>query len=1051
MRYHYVDISTIIINTIITAITSRADDSARSTPGRRQVTESSPSSAGRGQPPTTGRAPLGERRARDHQADPAVELRRLFTRFLPEGAAVDARFTDATRTAVIGVGPLPFEAPVVAALLADALAGTSLRARLGGGASLLVRPTGTGKAEEAGEVEILRAPPESGVTRVDAISEPALATIGRIVARVPDWPGRLDEHGRHTVSLTSPPPGPHFHVNVLLGNRVGFAHTLQTTPKSVVDRLGRGSFRSHAATQVLATRWDMRSEENGFPANRQFYLTEDGRQVFYSALPEDANVEWAETTHAPNRTVIAYRTRCNLEIRRTIFLLPYEPGLPLAVEVQAVEVRNLGGQPRRLRYVGTGMFGAASPGGLMEDVVYTVVSMEGRVLTNPDGTIAAATPHYHAPWAREDARFHTLVAHAGGRTIYPNEFSTSYNDFVGSSSLDRPAGLGLLPNALARKGPGFFALGVSFDLPPNGRSRIDGFTGLVSSKDGESPGEAALRPQVQLLLERYASAEAVDAALARVVEFADRFAGHIRLSSGDRQLDAYVNQNLPFQVLYQTFVSRSFCQTQKGYREIGFREIQDLFAAMPHFVAMGHQPLVKDLLREWAGQVHDLGFANHNFYWAGKEPGEWSDDALWLVQALDQYANLTGDFAFLEEHASVAGSRATRSLHDTVAAIVRYSGEISVGRHGLPLLDRADWNDTLRLDPTYLNGPEKARLVAERVARGEPPGPLDGDGSESAMNAFLLKVALDGAARLATGLGRAADAASYGARARSLADAAQHHAWKGDFFARVLFNRADLPFAFLGSTGDGLSADPALPGSYFLNSFTWPILAGVATEEQIRTMLGVIRRFLWTPFGLKLCSPIRYADITERGGSAEYFPGDRENGGVFKHADMMAVVAMIRAANAVADAGLARELRDLAWAVIDLVLPYRCLEAPYRLGGNPRFCTQYNNSETGENIGPILSGTSTWLALALREAFGVSIRPESIDLAPLLAEPTADVTLDLDFGNTTFRIRVEKPRGFSRVREGRYRLTLDGRAIEGHTLPRVADHRRHEVRLSFEA
>ncbi len=50
---------------------------------------------------------------------------------------------------------------------------------------------------------------------------------------------------------------------------------------------------SDADTQVLATRWDMRAEENGFPANRQFYIVENFKKIFYSADVNDNNVESA--------------------------------------------------------------------------------------------------------------------------------------------------------------------------------------------------------------------------------------------------------------------------------------------------------------------------------------------------------------------------------------------------------------------------------------------------------------------------------------------------------------------------------------------------------------------------------------------------------------------------------------------------------------------------------------------------------------------------------------------------------------------------------------
>lgn len=878
--------------------------------------------------------------------------------------------------------------------------------------------------------------------------------VAAALREVPTWAGSLDEQGRHVIDLKAPAPGPHFFTNVLLGNRIGYPRALQTTPKSVVDHLGRGSFRSHAATQVLATRWDMRPEENGFPANRQFYLVEEGRRVFYSADPQDPNVAWARAVHSQNSTTITYRTKCGLEIERTIFLLPYEEGLPLATEVQSIRLTNHGQSGRTLRLVVTGMFGAASPGGLQQDVMYTTVSMQGRVLRNADCTIAAVSPHYHPAWAYEDARFHAMVVHTGERTCYPTEFGTSYNEFVGQGTLEHPEGLALLSNRLARKGPGFFALAAPLDLPAGCMARADNFTGLVSEQPDDGRGEQLLRPQVERLLARFASADEVDRARAANDDFFDRYRRHMQVRSDEAQFDAFVNRNLPFQVLYQTFVSRSFDQTQKGFREIGFREIQDLFASLPYFIAMGEQEFARDLMKEWARQVFELGYANHNFYWRGKEPGEYSDDALWLVQAVDIYLNLTGDQAFLDEACEIAGTSParTRTLYETLQAIVRYSGETSIGKHGLPLLDKADWNDTLSVDAGWLDGPAKeATYLRQLEGRAISPTsvePLESTLSESVMNAFLLKVALDAVRDMAQRRGDTAYTGHLEGLARRLCQNLQDHAWKEDFFARVLFNDG-RGRGYLGAGGDKLSADPHLEGTYFLNSCTWSILSNVATEEQIRTMLGVVKRVLATPHGLKLCSPVRFEAITWRGGSAEYYHGDRENGGVFKHADMMAVVALLKAAREVGSRSLATELRDLAYSVIDVVLPYRTLRDPYVLAGNPRFCTQYNNAETGENVGPTLSGTATWMWLALKAAYGLRVTPEEIELDPILRDDQRQLELTLDTGRATYHVRFLKPAGFCRRADERPRVYLDGAAWDSARLPHFQDGGTHEVEVAF--
>ena len=987
-------------------------------------------------------------RARDPQLHPEILLRRLFRGVLDEGAVVDAQFLDSAERTVVGATGIVYRVPIVAQLLKDAEVAEFIERLSRDGESVLVLGEPNG-----GPVRFKVA--DGRAVRLVDVPQSLADRIAAVFRGASGWAGELNENGDHEIDLNTPVPGPHFFVNLLLGNRIGFPRALQTTPKSVVDRLGGGSFRSHAATQVLATRWDMRPEENGFPANRQFYLVEGSRRIFYSADARDDNLEYARTVHSQNHTVIRYRTRCGLEITRTIFLLPYEEGYPLATEAQAITIENRGHRGRKLRLVYTGMFGAAAPGALHEDVIFTNVSMQSRVIKNADGSVAAISADYNSSWNRQDVRFHTMMAHQDGKVIFPTEFCTSYNEFVGEGTLERPDGLSRLSNKLARKGPGFFALAANLDIPPRGTIRIDNFTGLVSGRVDDQHGEESLEHELSRLIDRYSVDGEVDRALARNREFLARYSRYLKVRSGDALFDGYVNNNLPFQILYQTFVSRSFCQTQKGYREIGFREIQDLLASMPFFVAMGHQRFAKDLLKEWATQVFEFGYAYHNFYWEGKEPGEFSDDALWFVQAVYAYVRQTGDLSLLEEECEMAGTMPVRrrTIYETIKAILRYSGEISIGKHGLPILDKADWNDTLRLDYDYLDGPRKEEAYRQQLERGGKPGePLDNNYSESVMNGFLLKLAVDAARIMAEARGDREYSGRLEGLSESLSQRLHQHAWKGDFFARVLINRfPDGRFTYLGAKGDGLSDDPDLDGTYFLNSFSWSILAGVATEEQIATMLGVIEKALLTPHGLKLCSPVRYGCVTARGGSGEYFPGDRENGGVFKHANMMAVVAMLKAVKEVRDRDLARRLRDLAYATIDVVMPFRTMRDPYVLCGNPRFCTQYNNSETGENVGPLLSGTSTWMWLALRSAFGLNVMAEGIRLDPVLREDQTELELSLDTGWAAYQIRITKPKGFCRVGDDRVRLTVDGEQATSNVVPYFRDGKVHRVELEFES
>ena len=163
---------------------------------------------------------------------------------------------------------------------------------------------------------------------------------------------------------------------------------------------------------------------------------------------------------------------------------------------------------------------------------------------------------------------------------------------------------------------------------------------------------------------------------------------------------------------------------------------------------------------------------------------------------------------------------------------------------------------------------------------------------------------------------------------------------------------------------------------------------------------------------------------------------------------MMAAAAMLKAAKAVNDKALAERLTNTAFWVIDCILPYRTMKSPFTVCGNPRLCTQYNNSETGENIGPTLSGTSTWLLLCLFTSFGVDFTSDALIVEPILrAEDTAE-DLMVSSGKANYHITVKKPEGFVRTKEG-VSIKVDGEPIDGVRVPIFTDGNTHEVEVTF--
>lgn len=840
--------------------------------------------------------------------------------------------------------------------------------------------------------------------------------------------GNLGASGEHIIDLKMPRVGTHFDINLLLGCRVDADEPLLTTPKASLDAFGRGAFRSVANVNVTASRFDLIPEDSGEPANRQFYIFENGKQIFYSANAHE-NVADAFCVHSQNHTVITYETECGLLIKRTIFILPFEDGMPDAVEAQRIEIRNLGNKPRKLKVVTTGMFALCSPESMTNDILYASITWESAV-AKKDGKPFAVCPIPNPGYLKKTRRFATLFCE--GEAF--DDYTENYINFIGRGTLEHPEHGAYLTSAHTQKVVPFYALGKTITLEPKKSKKLDCYVGIVSGKGDVSP---LFDEKFANFANKHINESAFDESFAKMQEFYKTYSNYIKVSTGDPHFDSYVNNNLPFQVLYQSFVSRSFAWTQKSFREIGFREIQDVYASVYYMAAMGKGDLARSLLTKWISNVYKMGYANHNFFFSGKEPGFCSDDSLWLTQAVYRYTFLTGDLAFLDDEFPVAGTNGEkRKLWDTLMATVDYSGKISVGAHGLPILDRADWNDALKLDDDWIDGPAKEALYAKQLEEtGAPYGTkFENDFCESVMNAFLLKIAYDELKELADATGRTKEASELAARAKDLDEKIQTAAWKEDFFARALINHGE--YSYIGAKNDGLSTDKTKDGSYFLNSFSWSLLANVATEDEIRIMLDTIKNNLSTKYGPILCTQCDLEKVASRTATGLYFRGDRENGGVFKHAAMMAAVASLKAAKTVKDEGIATDLLRLGYDIMENVLPYKTMKDPFIAKGNPRFCTQYTNSMTGENVGPMLSGTASWLTLAIFEMLGIAYTADGIQLSPMLPEGTEEIKYTITKG-AVYNITVTKKAGFARVCEST-KCTFDGKECS-NTFPMLAD------------
>lgn len=121
------------------------------------------------------------------------------------------------------------------------------------------------------------------------------------------------------------------------------------------------------------------------------------------------------------------------------------------------------------------------------------------------------------------------------------------------------------------------------------------------------------------------------------------------------------------------------------------------------------------------------------------------------------------------------------------------------------------------------------------------------------------------------------------------------------------------------------------------------------------------------------------------------------------------------------------------------------MENPYVLKGNPRFCTQYNNSQTLEGIGPMLSGTASWLALSVFEFLGIEYVEDGMIFNPILPEEMTNVKFSIRRQNSAFDITVTKPASFRRVSDAT-EYYFDGEKCTS-LIPDPKDGKRHKIEI----
>ncbi len=523
---------------------------------------------------------------------------------------------------------------------------------------------------------------------------------------------------------------------------------------------------------------------------------------------------------------------------------------------------------------------------------------------------------------------------------------------------------------------------------------------IITQLGQSAPG--AGRP----VIEKYRQVKNVETAFRKLAGFWDDYLSRFHAETPDAAFNSMVNIHNPRQCHTTLNWSRylSLYQLGLGARGLGFRDssqdVMGVLASAPEDA--------KNLLRKLLSVQLPGGSAMHQFFPLTMEANEgdsrekeggklfYGDDHLWSILAVCAYLKETGDFAFLDEEISFYDrklpleQREKGTVFDHLCRGLEFT-KAHTGRHGLPLLGFADWNDTVNLQ-----GDAESIFIADLYGR-----------------ALLEMIGL------MKYLYRDSKAADYEADHAEMKVRINRHAWDGDWYIR-----------YIEEDGTPMGSKQNSEGKIYTNAQSWAVLSGFADPARSVQALKAVNEKLNTERGIKLSWPGYNGYDKTKGGITTYPPGAKENGGVFLHSNPWVMIAETMVGNG-----------DRAFEYYNQINPASQNDRIDEFECEP-YCYPQNilgdeHPQFGLARNSWLSGTSSWTYQAATQ-YILGIRPDydGLRIDPCIPRAWDGFTVTRVFRGTTYHIQISNPEHISK---GIVSLTVDDKPVPGNFIPVFAD------------
>ncbi len=521
---------------------------------------------------------------------------------------------------------------------------------------------------------------------------------------------------------------------------------------------------------------------------------------------------------------------------------------------------------------------------------------------------------------------------------------------------------------------------------------------LITDKDLEEDKEyiinvfsfsAQSSDEFDSLNAKYQQANTYNDELSKIMEKWEKLLTAPSCTIPDKNVESFLNVWLKNQLF------TTFRYIRSGY--IGYRDtIQDSWG----YSLIEPKRAREQILKTLSFMLKD-GSCPRNFSPFGKEDRHdlrnTMDSATWIGMCINDYIQETGDVDILNEEIDYLDSKEKTTVLKHISDAMELLWEMR-GMYGFCLVKDGDWNDAI-----------------EGISKTGP--------AVSIWLTMAFYYAQKQLIELYAAIGLKDKAQLYRERNEELKKVIEENAWDGEWFRYAI-------------SGDGeyVGSKENEEGKIHLNSNTWAVFAGLATQEQTDKIFKAIDDNLQTFVGPALMAPPYRKKPCKAGRIVNLEPGTFENGSVYQHAVCFYILALVRAGR-----------YDEAFIALQKLLPTNPENFDSRRASEP-YCTgNYycgpSHERAGQNFFTWFTGNPAWiLRIAYDEMLGVKAGFNGLKINPRVPEDWTEYSVTKQYRGTMYNI--------SFTRSDDKGIFLDGERIDGDTLP-ISNEASVEVLVKF--